>query len=139
VDYFNLRRDGFIIALLVLMLVLLASALTGSYRLFGYTLVAFLGMLMGLGFVRRRDPVTWVPPLIATAVLAVAFTGMFTHEHAVVTDARDTVLGFQRGTAFLVYGVWIPAFFTMGLAFALLFDRLADEHEGSRDGSRGRQ
>jgi hypothetical protein len=139
VDYFNLRRDGFVIVLLLLMLVLLASALTGAYRVFGYTLVAFLGMLMGLGFVRRRDPVTWVPPLLATAVLAVAFTGMFTNEHAVVAHPGDTVLGFQRGTAFLVYGVWIPAFFTMGLAFALLFDRLSDEHEGSRDESRGRQ
>ena len=128
----NWPRDGFVLLLLAVMLVLLGSALSGAYRVFGYALVTFLGLLMGLGFVRRRDPITWLPPLLATAVLLIAFTGMFVNETAVVRDARDTVLGFQPGTAFLVYGVWIPAFFTMGVSFALVFDRLtADDHSTS--------
>ena len=123
----NLQRDGVVLVLLVFLLVMLVSGLTGAYRVFGYALVAFLGTLTGLGFVRRGDRVTWLPPLVATTVLLVSFAGMFANESAVVGDANDTVLGFQRGTAFLVYGIWIPAFFTMGLSFALLFDRLADD------------
>lgn len=122
----DLRRDGVVIVLLALMLVMLAAALTGAYRAFGYALVVFLGALMGLGFVRRGDPLTWAPPLVATVVLLAAFTGMFANEAAVVRDAGDTLFGFQPGTAFLVYGVWIPAFFTMGLSFALVFDRLGE-------------
>jgi hypothetical protein len=39
----DFRRDGFVIALLLLMLVLLASGLAGAYRVFGYSLVLFLG------------------------------------------------------------------------------------------------
>lgn len=120
----NLRRDGFVLLLLVVMIVMLGAALTGAYRAFGYALVALVGLLIALGFVRRDDPLTWLPPAIATAVLLAAFVGMFAGESAVVRDVNDTVLGFQRGTAFLIYGVWIPAFFTMGLAFALLFGRL---------------
>jgi hypothetical protein len=112
-NHFDLRRDGFVLALLVLMVVLLVSALAGSYRAFGYALVVFLG-----------DPVTWAPPVLATTVLLVAFAGMFTYETAAVHDVHDTLLGFQKGTAFLIYGVWIPAFFTMGVTFALVFDRL---------------
>jgi O-antigen ligase len=123
-NHFDLRRDGFVLALLVLMVVLLVSALAGSYRAFGYALVVFLGMLTALGFVRRGDPVTWVPPVLVTTVLLVAFAGMFTYETAAVHDLHDTLLGFQKGTAFLIYGVWIPAFFTMGVTFALVFDRL---------------
>jgi hypothetical protein len=126
VDRIHLRRDGFVLALLIVMLVLLAAGLAGAYRVFGYTLVAFLGMLMALGFVRRGDGVTWVPPVVATTVLLMAFAGMFAAESTVVRDAGDTILGFQPGTAFLVYGVWIPAFFTMGVGFALVFDRLTD-------------
>jgi hypothetical protein len=127
VDYINLRRDGFVLALSAVMLVLLVAGLAGAYRVFGFTLVAFLGMLMAMGFVRRGDAVTWAPPLIATAVLLVSFAGMFAFESAEVHGARDTVLGFQPGTAFLIYGVWIPAFFTMGVGFALVFDHLTDE------------
>lgn len=114
-----------------MMLVLLTAALSGAYRVFGYALVALLELLMGLGFVRQGDRVTWLPPSIATAILLVAFTGMFTTETSVVRDAGDTVLGFQRGTAFLIYGVWIPAFFTMGVGFALVFDRLGGGDDAS--------
>lgn len=129
----NLRRDGLVVAVLVCMLVMLVAGLAGAYRVFGYALVAFLGTLMGLGFIRRGDRVTWLPPLLATTVLLVSLAGMFANESAVVRDASDTVLGFQRGTAFLIYGIWIPAFFTMGLSFALVFDRLADEGTRSAD------
>lgn len=132
---FDLRRDGFILALFTLMLVLLLAGLAGAYQVFGYALVLFLGMLMALGFVRRGDAVTWVPPLVATAVLLSAFTGMFLYERATVASPADTWLGFQRGTAFLIYGVWIPAFFTMGVGFALVFDRLGQR--GERDGTPG--
>lgn len=118
------RRDGVVLVLLALMLVMLAAAVTGAYRVFGYALVGLVGTLMALGFVRRGDPVTVVPPVLATGVLLLAFTGMFTNEHAAVRSPDDTLLGFQPGTAFLVYGVWIPAFFTMGVSFALLFHRL---------------
>lgn len=131
----NLRRDGFVLLLLAVMAALLLAGLTGSYRLFGYGLVAFLGMLMWLGFARRGDPVTWVPPLAGAAVLLVAFTGIFTYETAPVRDAADTVLGFQRGTAFLVYGIWIPAFVTMGLGFAWVFDRLTSDTDESSSGA----
>jgi hypothetical protein len=126
VQHFNLRRDGFMLGLLLVMVVLLVSALSGAYRVFGYTLVVFLSMLMGAGFVRRRDPVTWIPPLVASCVLFIGFAGLFANEGAAVSEAADTVLGFQPGTAFLVYVIWVPAFFTMGLSFALIFDRLAE-------------
>lgn len=120
----DLRRDGTVLMLLALMLVMLGAALTGTYRVFGYALVALLGALMTLGFGRRGDPVTLVPPVLATTVLLVAFSGMFATEQTLVLSARDTVLGFQPGTAFLVYGVWIPAFFTVGIGFAAVFNRI---------------
>jgi hypothetical protein len=131
-DRLNLRRDGFVLGLLLLMLVLVASGLSGAYRVFGYTLVVFLGMVSALGFVRRADAVTWLPPVLATTVLLVAFAGMFATDDAVVRSAADTVLGFQPGTAFLIYGVWLPSFVTLGVTFTLLFDRLADDGRGSR-------
>lgn len=130
------RRDGFVLMLLLLMMLMLISALSGAYRVFGYGLVTFLGMLAALGFVRRRRPATWIPPLVATAVLLVAMTGMFLNETASVSGVEDTLLGFQPGTAFLVYGVWIPAFFTMGLGFALVFDHLGSDEPRSTEGAR---
>lgn len=136
--HLNLRRDGFVLLLLAVMAVLLLAALTGSYRLFGFGLVAFLGMLMWLGFARRGDPVTWVPPLAGAAVLLAAFAGIFTYETSPVRDPADTILGFQRGTAFLVYGIWIPAFVTMGVGFAWVFDRLARDEDSSARGTGGR-
>lgn len=131
-DRVNLRRDGFVLVLLLVLLVLVASGLSGAYRVFGYTLVVFLGMVSALGFVRRADGVTWLPPILATTVLLVAFAGLFATEDAVVRTAADTVLGFHPGTAFLIYGVWLPSFLTLGVTFALLFDRLADDRRGSR-------
>ena len=127
----DLRRDGVVLALLAVSVVLLVSALTGAYRVFGYALVTFLGVLLGIGFVRPDRPITWVPPAVATAVLCAAFTGIFVYEAALVTAPADTLLGFQPGTAFLVYGVWIPAYFTFGVSFALVFQHLAS---GSRRG-----
>jgi hypothetical protein len=126
------RTDAFVLSLLVISVVLLACALSGAYRAFGYTLVLFIGMLMGLGFVRPGDRATWLAPIAATTVLLLAFAGMFANEHAAVLDTGDTLWGFQRGTAFLVYGVWIPAFFTMGLGFTLTFDRLAGRERPRR-------
>lgn len=130
-------RDRFVLCLLALMLVMLGSALAGAYRVFGYVLVLFLGMLMGLGFVRRRDAATWAPPLVATSVLLVSLSGLFAYEHTAVSDVSETVLGFQPGTAFLIYGIWIPALFTLGVSFALVFPRLtqppdADPHGQGR-------
>ena len=128
------RRDGFPLGLLVLLVVLLVAALTGAYRVFGYALVALIGMLVSLGFVRRGDRRTWWPPAVATAVLVISFAGMFAYEAVPVTSAADTVLGFQPGTAFLVYGVWLPSFFTLAVSFALIFDRLVkgDARQDSR-------
>jgi hypothetical protein len=136
-EWFNLRRDGLVLVLLALITVMLISGLAGAYHVFGYALVALLGTLAGLGFVRRGDPLTWVPPLIVTTVLVSSFAGMFAYESSVVGDANDTVLGFQPGTAFLVYGVWIPAFFTLGVSFAVVFDRLSgsDGHPSDRTGA----
>jgi hypothetical protein len=64
---------------------------------------------------------------------------MFANESAAVQSAGDTILGFQPGTAFLIYGVWIPAFFTMGVGFALVFDRLNADAASSPDAKRGRR
>lgn len=125
-DRLNLRRDGFVLALLLVMIVLLVAALTGAYRVFGYGLVTFIGMMLGVGFARRRRPITWLPPVLATTVLLVAFTGIFVFETAPVHDPGDTVMGFQAATAFLVYGLWLPAYFTMGVSFALLFHHVSD-------------
>jgi hypothetical protein len=120
----DLRRDGFVLLLLLVLVVLLGSGLVGAYHVFGYALVAFVGVMTGLGFIRRGDAATWGPPVLASTVLFGAFTGMVAYEAAAVHSAADTVLGFQRGTAFLIYGVWIPALFTMGISFSLLFDRV---------------
>jgi uncharacterized membrane protein YagU involved in acid resistance len=123
----DLRRDGFVLLVLGMSVVLLAAALSGAYHAFGYGLVAFLGLLAGLGFVRAGRVVTWMPPVVVTLVLLVAIRGMFLNETTPVTTAGDTVMGFQAGTAYLVYGVWIPAFFTMGLGFSLVFNHLGDD------------
>ena len=128
----NMARDGWVLGLLAVMVVLLMASLSGAYQVFGYALVAFIGMMIARGFA-ERDRLTWVPPLIATFVLLLAFTGLFRYERVPVHSVDDTVLGFQPATAFLVYGIWIPAFFTMGLSFALLFNRLTNDARGERE------
>lgn len=119
------RRDGVVLVLLGMMVVLLLAAMTGAYRVFGYGLVALLGVLMVLGFARRDDRMTWGPPAAGIAVLLVALTGIFAYESAAVTTVDDTILGFQPATAFLIYGIWIPAFFTMAVGYWIVFDRVA--------------
>lgn len=125
--WFSFRRDGFVLLVAALLVIMLGTGLTGAYRPFGYALVGLLGLLAGLAFVRQGRPVTWLPPIVATVVLAAGMTGMFVNESFVVRSAADTVLGFHPGTAFLIYAVWIPAFFTLGVGFAVLFPQLADD------------
>ena len=126
-EWFNFRRDAVAIAVLVLAVVMIAAGLTASSRVFGYAVVLFIGLLAGLGFVRGRDVRTWWPPAVATLVLLVSLSGAFAFQAVPVESAADTVLGFQTGMAFVVYGIWIPAFFTLGLTYVLVFDRLADQ------------
>ena len=125
-EWFNARRDGMALAVLVLSIVMIASGLTGRSRLFGYAVALFIGVLAGRGFGRPHDTATWWPPVVATLVLLASLAGAFAFETAPVDDAAETVLGFQAGTVFVIYGVWIPAFFTLGVTYVLLFDRLAD-------------
>ena len=125
--WFSIRRDGFVLLVAALLVIMLGTGLTGSYRLFGYSLTGLLGLLVGLAFVRQGKPVTWLPPVVATVVLAVGMTGMFVNESVVVRSVADTVLGFHPGTAFLIYAVWIPAFFTLGVSFAVLFPQLTGD------------
>jgi hypothetical protein len=125
-EWFNFRRDRVALGVLVLAIVMIASGLAGNSRVFGYSVALFIGLLAGLGFARQRDAHTWWPPMVATLVLVVSLAGAFAFESVPVESVDDTVLGFQAGTAFVVYGVWIPAFFTLGLTYALVFDRLRD-------------
>lgn len=122
--------NAVVLALLLACVTMLGAAVTGSPAVFAFGTVVVLGLLAGLAFVRRADVTTWVPPIVATLVLAVAMTGVFLEQATPVNGVADTVAGFQAGTAFLVYGIWVPAFFTLGLGFALVFHRLdaADSH-----------
>ena len=130
-EWFNFRRDRVALAVLALSIVMIGSGLTGNSRAFGYAVILFIGLLAGLGFVRQRDVRTWWPPVLATLVLLVSIAGAFAFEAAPVHGVADTVLGFQPGMAFVVYGIWIPAFFTLGLTYVLVFDRLDDRHDSS--------
>lgn len=125
-EWFNFRRDRVALGVLALAIVMIASGLAGNSRVFGYCVALFIGLLAGLGFARQRDTRTWWPPVLATVVLLGSLAGAFTFEAARVDSVTDTVLGFQAGTAFVIYGVWIPAFFTLGLTYVLVFDRLDD-------------
>lgn len=120
------RFDLVALLVLAIVLLLLAAGLSGHYRVFAALLVAWLGVLAGIGFVRAGQPATWLAALLAFAGLAAGMAGILLNESAVVTGTADTVLGFHPGTASLVYGIWLPGFFTLGVAFVLLFDRLAD-------------
>jgi len=120
------RKDLVIGLLFALVLVLLISGLLGAYRVFAYAIVAWLGVLAGIGFVRTGEPRTWLATLLLATGLFLGMTGILLNESVVVRSVADTVLGFQPGTAALVYGIWVPGFFTFGVAFVLLFDRLVD-------------
>ena len=61
-DWLNFRRDGFMLIVFALLVVLLGAGLIGADRVFAYGFVGLLGLFFGLGFVRRSRPVTWVPP-----------------------------------------------------------------------------
>ena len=113
-----------VLALLIVFVTMLAAAIMGSPAVFASGTIVVLGLLSGLAFVRRRDWVTWVPPVAATLVLTVAMTGVFLEQATPVETVHDTIGGFQAGTAFLIYGIWIPAFFTLGVGFAAVFNRL---------------
>jgi hypothetical protein len=134
-DWFNFQRDKAVLAALALAIGMIAFGLTGAYQAFGYSVALFIGVLVGVGFARRTDRGTWLPPILATLVLLVSLAGAFAYQAVPVTSPDDTVLGFQKGTAFVIYGIWIPAFFTLGLTFVFFFDRLG-EQSSSRKGER---
>lgn len=119
--------DRVVALLFLLVLLLLGAGLSGAHRLFGLGIVVWLGVLAGLGFVRSGRPRTWLAAVLVFACLAIGMTGVLVNESAVVSGVADTVLGFHPGTAFLVYGIWAPGLFTLGLAFVLLFDDLVDD------------
>lgn len=120
------RKDWMIGFLLVLMLLMLAAGLAGAHWVFAYAVVTWLGVLAGFGFVRRGDARTWIAVALAFAMLLVGMTGILLNESVIVESTADTVLGFHPGTASLVYGIWVPGLFTLGVAFVLLFDRLVE-------------
>lgn len=122
-----------VLALLAAMLVMLGSALTGHEQVFGYSLVAVFGLIMAMGFFRRRTPATWLPPTLAVIALLIALTGMFATQSTEVADASDTVGGFQPGTAFLIYGLWIPAFLTLSVGSAFVFNHLSEGESDNRE------
>lgn len=126
-------RDTFVLVLLLVFVTMLMAAVLGSPTAFAYGTIVALGLFMGLAFVRRDDPVTAIPPLAATLVLLVAMTGLLLYQDTPVHSVDDTVGGFQHGTAFLIYGIWIPAFFTLGVGFAAVFNRLEDPSRRERE------
>ena len=119
-------KDGVVGLLVVLILLLLISGLLGAHRIFAYALVAWLGALAGIGFARAGEPRTWIAAIVVFAFLACGMTGVLLNESVVVKSVADTVLGFHPGTAALIYGIWVPGVFSLGVGFVLLFDRLID-------------
>ena len=119
-------KDGVVGLLVVLILLLLISGLLGAHRIFAYALVAWLGALAGIGFARAGEPRTWIAAIVVFAFLACGMTGVLLNESVVVESVADTVLGFHPGTAALIYGIWVPGVFSLGVGFVLLFDRLID-------------
>jgi hypothetical protein len=135
---FDPGQDGFVAATFAILLVMLAAGLTGAHQWFAYGLVALCGVFIGRGFVRRGKPVTWGAAGLATSVLFFAMAGILRNEGVIVDDVTDTVGGFHPGTAFLVYGIWIPALFTLGIGFALLFNTL-ESSDSQRTGTDGQE
>jgi len=125
-------KDGVVGLLFILMLILLASGLLGAYQVFAYALVAWLGVLVGIGFARSGEPRTWLAAGVVFTCLVIGMTGILLNESVVVRSVADTVLGFHPGTASLIYGVWVPGVFSLGVGFVLLFDRLIDSRHGDQ-------
>jgi hypothetical protein len=125
------NEDAVVGLLFVLMLLLLVSGLAGAHRVFAYGIVAWLGVLSGIGFVRAGVPSTWIAAALVFIGLSLGMTGVLLNESVIVRSAADTVLGFHPGTASLIYGIWAPPLFTLGVAFVLLFDRLVDDEQDS--------
>lgn len=119
-----MRRDGAVALLFVELLVLLVAGVAGWYHVFGLVLVFTIGTFAAIGFARRDDRISWGPPLAATIVLLAGLLGVFAYEDVVVRGVEDTALGFHPATAFLVYLIWLPGFFTLGLTYTLTFERL---------------
>ena len=121
---FDPGQDAFVLATFVLLIVMLAAGLTGAYGLFAYALVGLFGAFIGRGLLVRGAVATWAVTIVAVLVLLGSVAGMLGQETFVVRSVEDTVLGFHPATAYLVYGIWIPAFFTLGVGFALVFEHL---------------
>jgi hypothetical protein len=83
----------------------------------------------------RRD---WVALTILALSIVMIGSGLTGHSrvfgYAVVLFIGVLAgLGFQAGTAFVVYGIWLPAFFTLGVTYVLVFDRLSDQSAVAAD------
>lgn len=120
----TLRRDGVVALLFVELLVLLGAGVAGRYQLFAFVLIFTIGTFAAMGFARRDDRISWGPPMAATIVLLAGMLGVFAFEDVVVRSVEDTAFGFHPATAFLVYLIWLPGFFTLGLTYTLTFKRL---------------
>lgn len=118
------RRDGAVGLLFFELLVLLVAGVAGWYHVFGVALVFTVGTFTAIGFARRDDRLSWGPPLAATIFLMAGLLGVFAYEDVVVRGVGDTTFGFHPATAFLVYLIWLPGFFTLGLTYTLTFERL---------------
>ena len=119
-------KDAVVGLLVVLISLLLISGLLGAYQVFAYALVAWLGALAGIGFARSGEPRTWIAAVVVFVCLVLGMTGVLLNESVVVASVADTILGFHPGTAALIYGIWVPGVFSLGVGFVLLFDRLVD-------------
>ncbi len=120
----TVRRDGPVALIFFELLVLLVAGVAGWYHLFAFVLIFTIGTFAAIGFARRDDRMSWGPPLAGTIVLLAGMLGVFAYEDVVVRSVEDTALGFHPATAFLVYLIWLPGFFTLGLTYTLTFERL---------------
>lgn len=120
----TVRRDGPVALLFFELVVLLVAGVAGWYHVFAFVLIFTIGTFAAIGFARRDDRMSWGPPLAATIVLAIGMLGVFAYEDVVVRGVEDTAFGFHPATAFLVYLIWLPGFFTLGLTYSLTFERL---------------
>lgn len=133
---FDPGQDVFVLATFVFLVAMLLAGLTGAHAAFAYAMVGLFGAFIGRGLLVRGALATWVVTGVACLVLLGSVAGMLAQESFIVRSVSDTVLGFHPATAYLVYGIWIPAFFTLGVGFALVFEHLeragaAEEADGA--------